>query len=199
MPGGSQNQRGANRAQADAVTKRPQLTTTVSRYIRSERRDRTGHDLGDDGKRHARHRSTEFLPNRFSSPSDRLGSLHGSGERTMSEPRIVATGLSFPEGPVAMRDGSVVLVEIERQTVTRVLPDGTTQVIARTGGGPNGLAVGPDGAFYICNNGGFAWRLEMGLLRPAAQARTMPAAGSNGSTPRPARSACCMTVAAPTG
>jgi gluconolactonase len=88
----------------------------------------------------------------------------------MSELRVVATGLCFPEGPVAMQDGSVVLVEIERQTVSRVLPDGTVQVIARTGGGPNGMAVGPDGAFYVCNNGGFAWRLEMGLLRPAMQA-----------------------------
>ena len=87
----------------------------------------------------------------------------------MSDLRVVATGLSFPEGPVTMNDGSVVLVEIERQTVSRVLPDGTVQVIARTGGGPNGLAVGPDGAFYVCNNGGFAWRLEMGLLRPAMQ------------------------------
>ena len=85
----------------------------------------------------------------------------------MSDIRVVATGLCFPEGPVAMRDGSVVLVEIERQTVSRVLPDGTVQVIARTGGGPNGLAVGPDGAFYVCNNGGFAWRLEENLFRPA--------------------------------
>ena len=85
----------------------------------------------------------------------------------MSELRVVATGLCFPEGPVAMRDGSIVLVEIERQTVSRVLPDGTVQVIARTGGGPNGLAVGPDGAFYVCNNGGFAWRLEENLFRPA--------------------------------
>jgi gluconolactonase len=88
----------------------------------------------------------------------------------MSELRVVATGLCFPEGPVAMKDGSVVLVEIERQTVSRVLPDGTVQVIARTGGGPNGMAVGPDGALYICNNGGFAWRLEAALLRPAMQA-----------------------------
>jgi gluconolactonase len=87
----------------------------------------------------------------------------------MSEVRVIATGLGFPEGPVAMRDGSVVLVEIERQTVSRVLPDGTVQVVARTGGGPNGMAVGPDDAFYVCNNGGFAWRLEMGLLRPAMQ------------------------------
>jgi gluconolactonase len=85
----------------------------------------------------------------------------------MSELRVVATGLCFPEGPVAMADGSVVLVEIERQTVSRVLPDGSVQVIAHTGGGPNGLAIGPDGAFYVCNNGGFAWRLEENLFRPA--------------------------------
>ena len=67
----------------------------------------------------------------------------------MSEIRVIATGLRFPEGPVAMKDGSVVLVEIERQTVTRVYPDGRTEVVARTGGGPNGLAVGPDGAVYV--------------------------------------------------
>src|SRR5487761_2560575 len=83
----------------------------------------------------------------------------------MSEIHVLARGLRFPEGPVAMRDGSVVLVEIERQTVTRVAPDGTVSVVAHTGGGPNGLAVGPDGAFYVCNNGGFAWRTEMNMLR----------------------------------
>ena len=85
----------------------------------------------------------------------------------MSGIRTVATGLRFPEGPVAMHDGSVVLVEIERQTVSRVAPDGTVTVVATTGGGPNGLAVGPDGAFYVCNNGGFLWRTEMNMLRPA--------------------------------
>ena len=88
----------------------------------------------------------------------------------MTEIRTIATGLRFPEGPVAMKDGSVVLVEIERQTVTRVRPDGSTEVIAHTGGGPNGLAVGPDGAFYVCNNGGFMWRTEMNLMRPAGPA-----------------------------
>ena len=41
---------------------------------------------------------------------------------------------------------------------------------ATPGGGPNGLALGPDGAFYLCNNGGFAWRTEGGMLRPVAQA-----------------------------
>ncbi len=88
----------------------------------------------------------------------------------MSDVRVIATGLRFPEGPVAMRDGSVVVVEIERQTVTRVHQDGRTEVVADTGGGPNGLAIGPDGALYVCNNGGFQWRTELSLLRPAGPA-----------------------------
>ena len=35
---------------------------------------------------------------------------------------LVAEGLKFPEGPIAMADGSVVLVEIQRQTLSRVRP-----------------------------------------------------------------------------
>ena len=88
----------------------------------------------------------------------------------MSEQRVVAKGLRFPEGPIAMKDGSVILVEIERQTISRVAPDGTVSVVAKTGGGPNGLAIGPDGAIYVCNNGGFQWSEETGFLRPVLPA-----------------------------
>ncbi len=80
----------------------------------------------------------------------------------------VASGLRFPEGPVAMPDGSVLVVEIARGTLTRVAPDGTTTVVARPGGGPNGLAIGPDGKAYVCNNGGFDWIEDQGILRPAS-------------------------------
>jgi gluconolactonase len=71
--------------------------------------------------------------------------------------KIVAEGLQFPEGPIAMRDGSIVLVEIRRGTLSRVMPDGKIEVIAELGDGPNGAAIGPDGAVYVCNNGGFQW------------------------------------------
>ncbi len=81
--------------------------------------------------------------------------------------KLVAEGLRFPEGPIAMADGSVVLVEIERKTLTRITPDGATSVIADLGGGPNGAAIGPDGAVYICNNGGaFEFFEQSGLLIP---------------------------------
>ncbi len=79
---------------------------------------------------------------------------------------LAAEGLKFPEGPIAMADGSVVLVEIQRQTLSRVKPDGAIEVIAELGGGPNGAAVGPDGAVYITNNGGFQWAEAGGLTTP---------------------------------
>ncbi len=81
----------------------------------------------------------------------------------------IATGLLFPEGPIAMDDGSVLLVEIARGTLSRVQPDGTVEVVADCGGGPNGAAMGPDGAVYICNNGGFSWRHVDGMLLPGHQ------------------------------
>jgi gluconolactonase len=89
----------------------------------------------------------------------------------MAELREITTGLRFPEGPVAMPDGSVLVVEIERRSLTRVLPDGTKEIVATPGGGPNGAAIGPDGKCYICNNGGFEFIQdpEHGL-RPVVQA-----------------------------
>jgi gluconolactonase len=72
----------------------------------------------------------------------------------LSGVEVVADGLSFPEGPVAMWDGSVIVAEVARGTVSRVRPSGRVEVIVHCGGGPNGAAIGPDGALYVVNNGG---------------------------------------------
>ena len=84
----------------------------------------------------------------------------------MNDFTVVAEGLRFPEGPVVLADGSFALVEIARGTVSRVGLDGSVSVIADLGGGPNGLALGPDGDLYVCNNGGFIWSEADGILRP---------------------------------
>ena len=73
----------------------------------------------------------------------------------LREVEIVTDGLAFPEGPVAMRDGSVLVAEIGGSSIARVDRDGTVERVAMVGGGPNGAAIGPDGALYVCNNGGF--------------------------------------------
>ena len=89
----------------------------------------------------------------------------GPGGRSMRDQQIMAEGLQFPEGPVASADGSVLVVEIQRRTVTRVADDGSVERLAELSGGPNGLAMGPDGFLYICNNGGFLFNEIDGLNR----------------------------------
>lgn len=85
--------------------------------------------------------------------------------------REITDGLEFPEGPIAMPDGSVLVVEIKGGRLIRVLPGGTKQVVAELGGGPNGAAIGPDGKCYVCNNGGFNWITEKdGYMRPHGRA-----------------------------
>jgi gluconolactonase len=98
----------------------------------------------------------------------------------MTEFKEIASGLRFPEGPIAMPDGSVILVEIARGTLSRVMPDGKVHVIANLGGGPNGAAMGPDGKIYVCNNGGFDWHERNGRLMPGLQ----PASYRTGSIQR---------------
>ena len=84
----------------------------------------------------------------------------------MADMRIITDGLRFPEGPVAMPDGSIILTEIAAGRITRVHPDGTKTLVATPGGGPNGLAFGPDGKLYCCNNGGFNYVEAGGYLAP---------------------------------
>ena len=84
----------------------------------------------------------------------------------MPEFELIADGLRFPEGPVVMADGSVIVTEIEAGQLTRCYPGGRKEVVAKTGGGPNGLAMGPGGKLYCVNNGGFNWNESGGYLAP---------------------------------
>src|ERR1700736_517684 len=84
--------------------------------------------------------------------------------------RYMAEGLRFPEGPIAMPDGSVILVEIAAGKLSRVDEGGKVSVVANLGGGPNGAALGPDGLCYVCNNGGFRWHEDEHGIRPVGQA-----------------------------
>ncbi|HEX4097232.1 MAG TPA: SMP-30/gluconolactonase/LRE family protein, partial [Caulobacteraceae bacterium] len=84
---------------------------------------------------------------------------------------LVTEDLEFPEGPMVMADGSIVLTEIKGQRLTRVTPDGKKETVVETGGGPNGAAIGPDGAIWIANNGGvFQWLDNQGLTIPGPTA-----------------------------
>lgn len=88
----------------------------------------------------------------MSSPSEARSSFK------VSDFRVVASGLSYPEGPLYCKDtGTVLVAEIGAGILSRVYPDGSKpkEIVATLGGGPNGAAHGPDGAVYVCNDGGF--------------------------------------------
>jgi len=94
--------------------------------------------------------------------------------------KLVTDGLQFPEGPVITADGSILLVEIRRGTLTRVLSGGRHEIVARLGGGPNGAAIGPDGAVYVCNDGG----LDFVAIGPVSVPTFQPADYVTGSIQR---------------
>lgn len=76
-------------------------------------------------------------------PNSENAAIQPAGHR-MTEPTILAKVLKFREGPIAMSDGSVLLVEIARGTLSRVR-DGNVEVVAQLAGGPTGAAIGPEG------------------------------------------------------
>jgi gluconolactonase len=92
--------------------------------------------------------------------------------------REITNGLRFPEGPIALPDGSVLVVEIEGARLMRCSMDGKREVVAELGGGPNGAALGPNNQVYVCNNGGFNWVYEEdGYTRPHGRADAYHNAG----------------------
>ena len=87
---------------------------------------------------------------------------------------LFCDGLSYAEGPVALDDGSVICVEVTTGRLIRAFADGSRELVAEPGGGPNGAAIGPDGRCYLCNNGG---------LSPADLARLAAGDDSNSTAP----------------
>jgi gluconolactonase len=116
-----------------------------------------------------------------------MSATYGVDDLQLTDGRIIAKGLRFPEGPVVMPDGSIVLTEIAGECLTQVHPLANgewsePELYAEVPGGPNGAAIGPDGALYICNNGGsFVWLDVNGRTVPSGPP---PAAWNGGSIDR---------------
>ena len=91
-------------------------------------------------RRHRRRRETDRGTHR--SPSH---SRPGSSPRASTSPKAPSpwqTAASSSSRSAAGR-------------LSQVSPDGSVSTVAEVGGGPNGAAIGPDGAVYIANCGGF--------------------------------------------
>ena len=86
----------------------------------------------------------------------------------------IAEGLALPEGPVALPNGELLVVEVMAGRLTRISPDGAKTLVAATGGGPNGAALGPDGSCIVCNNGGTGPARAPGVFLPSEAPHDTP-------------------------
>ena len=92
----------------------------------------------------------------------------------MSEFREIATGLAFPEGPIFLPNGEILIVEIASAKLTKIDLNGEKTLVAKLNGGPNGAAIGPDGRCYICNNGGMQFFEKDGCFLPRLSTPATP-------------------------
>lgn len=67
---------------------------------------------------------------------------------------VFTSGLSVPEGPVLLPDGSWLVVEMgpDRGCVTHISSDGLGKRVVATTGRPNGLAVDKDGVIWVAES-----------------------------------------------
>jgi gluconolactonase len=73
---------------------------------------------------------------------------------------VITDGLGWPEGPTALPDGRIVLVESYRSQLTAIDQEGKAERFAYVAGAPNSCVLGSDGLLYVCQNGGTTgpWR-----------------------------------------
>ena len=101
---------------------------------------------------------------------------------------LLADGLGFVEGPVALPNGDVLCVDVRNSCVWR-LRDGEKPVKSITAPGAlNGAAIGPDGRLFVCNNGGLDWAVGTAINAPLGRSNIneslFPLSTQMGTTPR---------------
>jgi sugar lactone lactonase YvrE len=88
---------------------------------------------------------------------------------------LLASGLGFPEGPVVMADGRIVLCDGNTGELL-VYAGGSVSAYARTGGSPWGAVLGSDGAIYVTQGGDVPGSSDTGAVLDRVSGPPGPAA-----------------------
>jgi gluconolactonase len=66
---------------------------------------------------------------------------------------LVSEGHRLTEGPTVDKDGNIFFTDIQNSRIHKIGLDGKVSIFKEDTGSANGLAVGPDGRLYACQNG----------------------------------------------
>ena len=69
------------------------------------------------------------------------------------EPRLLASGFQFPEGPALDNDGNLYVVNLSNTIINRISPGGTVDTVVDAGGRSNGEIFDKTGNLYIACTG----------------------------------------------
>ena len=76
-----------------------------------------------------------------------------SMEGKTGEPELLATGFTFPEGPVLDKDGNLYLVNFRATVIHKVSTEGEVTVVIDVGAFNNGAIFDPAGNLFIASSG----------------------------------------------
>jgi sugar lactone lactonase YvrE len=104
-----------------------------------------------------------------------------SGHQTIFA-SVESLGGGAPEGVLATPDEIYITIQGSQPRIVRLNPDGSVAGVVSSGGllaYPSGLALGPDGALYVCETIPVGWKPGGSLLRvdPVSGAQTLIASG----------------------
>jgi gluconolactonase len=95
-----------------------------------------------------------LLCDRLNFTSHRRAKLNVVVPETLPEGiKVVLSGINVPEGPVWGPDGLLYFVSAGAGSIYRMRDDGTSELVASTGGRPNGLAFAGDGTLFVADAG----------------------------------------------
>jgi gluconolactonase len=94
--------------------------------------------------------------------------------------KIIASGVTAPEGPAVLPDGSVSMVEFSLGNVVRVHMDGSKDLLASPGSGVAGTLMGKDGALYVAKLNTSAFMRRINAQQGVGMAAAPPADAAPG-------------------